>query len=76
MIGLGTILQSLYLDDGTLYAASNTGARLDVFDAATLKRTRQITGLVSPRYLVRAGTKLYVTNLFANPSTYRAAVFP
>jgi YVTN family beta-propeller protein len=68
--GLGSILQSLYVDGGTIYVAANTAARVDVFDAATLQRTGQITGLVSPRYMVRVGTRLYVTNLYADPQTF------
>ncbi|HYE58897.1 MAG TPA: hypothetical protein VD948_10335, partial [Rhodothermales bacterium] len=68
--GLGTVIQSLYVDGGTLYVASNTAGRVDVFDTATLQRTGQITGLVSPRYMVRVGTKLYVTNLYADAQTF------
>lgn len=73
--GLGTIIQSVLLHNGRLYVASNTGARLDVFDAATLARQPSISGtatapMPSPRYMAVTGGKLYVSNLYANAQTF------
>lgn len=69
--GLGSIVQSIALVDDRLYVTSNTGHRVDVFDASTYERIAQIEDVTSPRYLAVAGpTKAYVTNLYADAATF------
>ncbi len=63
--GLASIIQSIYEHNGKLYVMSNTADRIDVYDLATNTRTGQITGVVSPRYMLAVSeTKAYVTNLY------------
>lgn len=61
---LGSIVQSLLLAHGRLYVAANTGGRVDVFDAESLQRVGQFADVVSPRYMLPVGDRVYVTNLF------------
>lgn len=73
--GLGTVVQSVLVHEGRLYVASNTGGRVDVFDAATLARRPSIVGtaaapMPSPRYMAVANGKLYVSNLYADAATF------
>lgn len=68
--GLGSIVQSLRFHEGRLYVVANTGNRIDVYDPATLTRTGQVTGLLSPRYMAVAGEKAYVTNLYGAPGSF------
>lgn len=63
--GLSSIIQSIYVHNGKIYVLSNTANRIDVYDAATNSQVGQITGVVSPRYMLAVSdTKAYVTNLY------------
>ena len=73
--GLGTILQSVLVHEGRLYASANTAGRIDVFDAETLARQPSISGtaaapMPSPRYMAAANGRLYVTNLYRDAATF------
>lgn len=67
--GLGTIIQSIALYDDALYVLSNTGSRVDVFDAEGSARIGQIP-VTNPRYMAAVSpTKAYVTSqLYSGPS--------
>ena len=67
---LGSIVQSLAIANGRLYVMSNSGNRIDVFDAGTLERVAQIADVTSPRYMLVTGNKGYVTNLFGDEATF------
>ncbi len=68
--GIGSILQSAALIEGTLYLMANSAERIDIFDAATLEQTGQITEVISPRYMVATGTMAYVTNLWGASGSF------
>lgn len=65
--GLASIVQSVHVSSGRVHVASNTGNRIDVFDAVTGDQVGQIADVESPRYMSPAGdATLLVTNLFDN----------
>ncbi len=68
--GLGSILQSAALIDGRLYLMANSADRIDIFDAETLEQTGQISGIVSPRYMIAADGTAFVTNFYANSGNF------
>lgn len=61
---LGDVVQSLYIDaDGVGYIVVNNSRKIEVVDALDFTSTATIDdGLANPRYLVRQGSKLYVSN--------------
>jgi YVTN family beta-propeller protein len=62
----GSIIQSIAVRDGLLYAAMNTGDRVDIIDA-TRGLVGQIVDVSSPRYMAWADAdQLLVSNLFDN----------
>lgn len=67
---LNTIIQSIALQDERLYISANTGARIDVFDAAEQTQLQQVSGFSGPRYLaLTEDTTAYVTDqAFGGPS--------
>ncbi len=65
--GIGSIIQSIAVQDDRVYVASNTGSRIDVFDVVTGQQVVQINDVPSPRYMAFYGDdRLAVTNLFDN----------
>ena len=68
--GLGSILQSGTVVGDRLYLMANSANRIDIFDEASLEQVGQITGVVSPRYMIADGTKAYVTNFYAAADTF------
>ncbi len=61
---LGNVAQSALLLDTLLYIVVNNSRKIEVLSANTLKSLRQITGLVSPRYLMAQYPKAYCTDLY------------
>lgn len=61
---IGTIIQSVHLQGESLYVMSNTGGRVDVFDARDFDMTAQIEEVVSPRYMIASGPTAYVSSLY------------
>ena len=71
VVAEASIVQSLHLAGGRLYVVANNGDRIDVHDADTYARVGQITGLVSPRYMIDGpGGKAYVTNQYGAPGSF------
>jgi DNA-binding beta-propeller fold protein YncE len=71
---LESIVQSLLIHDERLFVMSNTGQRLDAFDAASTQRLGHAAGLISPRYAAVSGEHVFVTNLFADAESYSGGV--
>ncbi len=67
---LGSIVQSVTLEDDRLYVMANTGGRVDVFDAESLEMTAQIADIVSPRYMIVDGSIGYVTSLYGAEGSF------
>ena len=67
---IGTIIQSVLLHEQSLFVMSNTGGRIDVFDAESFERTAQIPEVVSPRYMVADGHTGYVSSLYGAEGTF------
>lgn len=68
--GFGSILQSAAVIDDNLYLMANSANRVDIFEASSLEQVGQITGVISPRYMVSEGTSAYVTNFYAAADTF------
>jgi hypothetical protein len=64
-----SILQSVSVHDGILYATGNSGNRLFRFDVRTLAPLSAID-VHSPRYVAVDGRTAYVTSLEAEPGTF------
>lgn len=63
--GLGAFIQNMTLAGDSLYVVTNTtsGGRIEVFDAGSGNRTRQVVSAETPRALAMAGSdKAYVVN--------------
>lgn len=67
---IGTIIQSLTLHGHSLYVMSNTGGRVDVFDAQSFAMTAQVADVVSPRYMIATGTTGFVSSLYGADGTF------
>lgn len=67
---LESIVQSMFAYAGRLHVLSNTGQRVDVFDAHSLQRVHTTSGLLSPRYAAEYFNRIFVSNLFADASAY------
>lgn len=64
---LGDVAQSMSFYQGRAYLVINNSHKIMVADSAGLKHEREITGLVSPRYIVFIHPqKAYVSDLYAN----------
>lgn len=68
--GLNSIVQSIAVQDTSLYVMANSAARVDVFSTRSLTQTAQLTDLSGPRYLAFVGSNTaYVTDQsFGGPS--------
>ncbi len=63
---LGDVFQSMRMIDGQAWLIVNNSGKIEVVDPITGKRIRQITGLMSPRYVEAWGlSRTYVTDLYA-----------
>ena len=70
LANFGTLVQSMTLQDGRLYIASNTAGAVDIVDATTRMRVGQIPYVASPRYIaVIPEGKGYVSNLYTESVT-------
>ncbi len=68
--GLGSIVQSVFARDTTLYVVANTGGRVAVYGAAGRGLRASISGLLAPRYMAAQGTLGFVTNLYGDAATF------
>lgn len=65
-VPLGDVCQSMAIIDGKGYVVVNNSGKIYVVDPVSLKYTATISGLTSPRYVVKAATgKLYVSDLYS-----------
>lgn len=67
---LNTLVQNIFLRNGTGYIMANTSDRIDVVDLESNTRISQIINVPSPRYMAFASDqKAYVSNLFSEAVT-------
>lgn len=59
---LGDIFQSMTAHNGNLYMVINNSSVIEIADANTLESKGQITGIVSPRYMVTDGNLGFVSD--------------
>ncbi|MEJ2593813.1 MAG: YncE family protein [bacterium] len=76
-VPLGDVAQSMVLDDKFAYVVVNNSGVIHVINRWDAKQVGKITGLVSPRHLLKiSADKAYVSDFFStsmtviNPSTY------
>lgn len=62
---LGDVLQSGSIINGDVWLVVNNSGKIVVLDSATLKEKYSITGLGSPRYVLRVGDRVWITDLYA-----------
>jgi DNA-binding beta-propeller fold protein YncE len=66
----GDIPFSMYISGDTAWLLVNNSGKIEVVNRKTMKSVRTITGLESPRYMVRAGTdKCYISSLYSDSIT-------
>lgn len=64
---LGDVAQSILKFNDKIYIVVNNSGKIEELDAETWKRTRTLSGLTSPRYILPIDeNKAYVTDLYAN----------
>lgn len=63
--GIGDVLQSGLLIDGTLWLVVNNSGRICGLDTATYKEKWSLGNLGSPRYLAKAGGNVWITDLYS-----------
>ena len=62
-IGLGDIVQSMYIYNGRAYIVVNNSHKVEVVDIKTFKSVGTITGFLSPRYFLAVGSgKAFVSD--------------
>jgi len=64
--GLGDVLQDIKEIDGSLYLCMNNSGKIVVIDTANYAFLGEITGLISPRFMESVGSKMYVSDLYAD----------
>lgn len=62
----GNVIHSLYQQDNEVFVVVNNTRKVEVLNSETLKRKRTITGLNSPRYIISALNKLFISDLYNN----------
>jgi YVTN family beta-propeller protein len=66
-IGLGDVVQSMNLINGSYYVVVNNSQKIVVMNAANYKKLAEINGFTSPRYITAvSSSKAYVSDLFGN----------
>lgn len=66
-IGPGDVLQSIYFYNGLAYLIVNNSGKIIVVDTSSFRAKREITGLVSPRYMLEvAPLKAYISDLYGD----------
>lgn len=63
----GTVIQSMLIHEDRAYIVANNSNWIQVVESATFRSVAEITGLLSPRYMVADGDKAYVTE-WAGPA--------
>lgn len=64
---LGDVLQSMYFSpDSLIFLVVNNSSKIEVVNQRDFTHHSRITGLTSPRYMVTAGSKSYVSDLYAH----------
>lgn len=62
---LGDVLQSGSIINGDVWLVVNNSGKIVVLDTLTLKEKYSITGLGSPRYAVKAGSNVWISDLYS-----------
>ncbi len=62
---LGDVLQSGGIINGDVWLVVNNSGKIVVLDSQTLKEKYSITGLGSPRYAIRAGNNVWISDLYS-----------
>jgi len=70
---LGDVLQSGSIINGDVWLVVNNSGKILVLDSQTLKEKYSITGLGSPRYAVKAGSHIWVSDLYSRKIQVRDA---
>jgi hypothetical protein len=70
---LGDVLQSGSFINGDVWLVVNNSGKIVVLDSQTLKEKYSITGLGSPRYAVKAGNNIWITDLYSGKIQIRDA---
>jgi len=63
---LGDVAQSMYISGDTGWITVNNSGKIEMVKLPEFTRLKQITGLVSPRYMDCNGTNCYVTDIYGN----------
>jgi len=64
---LGDVFQSINIINGNAYLVVNNSSKIEMINPFTFKSVGTITGLKSPRYIVKTSTnKAYVSDLYDN----------
>jgi hypothetical protein len=64
---LGDVAQSMLKYNDKIYIVVNNSGKIEELDTETWKRTRTLSGLISPRYILPVSeSKAYVTDLYAS----------
>lgn len=66
---LGDVFQSMSFYRGKAFLVVNNSRKIEVVDSASFAHVATITGLTSPRAVLGAGDRLYVSDLYANEVT-------
>lgn len=62
----GNVIHSLYQQDNEVFVVINNTRKVEVLNSENLMRKRTITGLNSPRYIIGALNKLFISDLYNN----------
>ena len=64
--GAGNVVHSLTISGDTAFLVVNNSNKVEILNAKTLKRWRANTTLISPRWVLPLGNRIWVTDLYAN----------
>jgi hypothetical protein len=70
---LGDVLQSGSIINGDVWLVVNNSGKIVVLNSQTLKEKYSITGLGSPRYAVKAGNHVWISDLYSGKIQVRDA---
>ncbi len=70
---LGDVLQSGSIINGDVWLVVNNSGKIVVLDSHTLKEKYSITGLGSPRYALKVGNQIWLTDLYSGKLQIRNA---
>lgn len=64
---LGDVFQSMNIINGNAYLVINNSSKIEIINPKTFKSVGSITGLHSPRYIIKTSTnKAYVSDIYDN----------